>query len=114
MKKVIAITLLFLFIPTFAMADLIPAMYDNQVDFSNMSNAELTELRELIDAELSARSKMKRSAPQQEDDAGYVWVSRSGKKYHMDKACSNMKNPQKISLTEATQAGKTPCSKCTK
>lgn len=41
-----------------------------------------------------------------------VWVVGEGKKYHSDPTCSNMKNPQELSLDEAISRGKTPCSKC--
>lgn len=41
-----------------------------------------------------------------------VWVSGTGKKYHRNSTCSNMNNPQQISLDEATALGLTPCKKC--
>ena len=47
-----------------------------------------------------------------EDDTVYVWVSSSGKKYHSDPDCSNMKNPSKITKEKAESTGRTPCSKC--
>ena len=41
-----------------------------------------------------------------------VWVSRTGKKYHSNPHCSNMKEPWKMTLDEAVAMGRTPCSKC--
>lgn len=41
-----------------------------------------------------------------------VWVSNSGKRYHGNPSCSNMKNPQEISLEDAVSRGLTPCKKC--
>lgn len=44
----------------------------------------------------------------------YVWVPRSGKKYHYKKSCSNMRNPSKITKKKAIQQGYTACKKCVK
>lgn len=41
-----------------------------------------------------------------------VWVAGSGTKYHSSSSCSNMKNPKKMTVTDAKKAGYTPCSKC--
>ena len=41
-----------------------------------------------------------------------VWVSRKGTKYHYSSACSGMKNPIAMTLQQALDAGKSPCSKC--
>lgn len=41
-----------------------------------------------------------------------VWISGSGKKYHSNASCSGMKNPTKVSLSDAQAAGRTACSKC--
>lgn len=40
-----------------------------------------------------------------------VWVTTSGKKYHSNPNCSNMKSPFQIPLKEA-QEKRDPCSKC--
>ena len=47
-----------------------------------------------------------------ENQSQKVWVSGSGKKYHSNSSCSNMKSPKQITLTEAKAQGKTACSKC--
>lgn len=41
-----------------------------------------------------------------------VWVSRTGKKYHRDPTCGNMKNPIESTLDEAIASGRQPCEKC--
>lgn len=42
----------------------------------------------------------------------YVWVTENGSKYHKNANCSNMKNPDEVSLKAAEDMGKTRCSKC--
>lgn len=44
--------------------------------------------------------------------SGYVWIPKSGKKYHISDSCSGMKNPQQVPLQDAINAGYEPCSKC--
>lgn len=46
------------------------------------------------------------------DQNGQVWVTASGKKYHSNPNCSNMKSPSKITLANAKAKGYTPCKKC--
>lgn len=41
-----------------------------------------------------------------------VWIPRSGTKYHRSQACSNMKSPTEVPLSEAVDRGFTPCKKC--
>lgn len=41
-----------------------------------------------------------------------VWVTNSGKKYHRNSSCSNMKSPKQITKTDAERQGYTPCKKC--
>lgn len=47
-----------------------------------------------------------------ENNETYVYVSSSGSKYHSNSSCSNMKNPSKITKTEAESRGLSPCKKC--
>lgn len=42
----------------------------------------------------------------------YVWSTSGGSKYHSNANCSNMKDPQKITLQQALDDGKTKCSRC--
>ena len=41
-----------------------------------------------------------------------VYVSNTGKKYHLNPSCSRMKSPKKISLLEAIEKGYEPCGIC--
>ena len=41
-----------------------------------------------------------------------VWIPRTGKKYHSNERCSNMKNPSYVTIEEAVRRGFTPCKKC--
>lgn len=51
------------------------------------------------------------SADEDEDEI-YVWVAKSGKRYHRYEDCSNMKNPQQMTMSQAKKRGKTPCHVC--
>lgn len=53
-------------------------------------------------------------APTVSKNTTYVWVPRTGKKYHYKKTCSNMKNPSKIKKSLAIKRGYTACKKCAK
>ena len=41
-----------------------------------------------------------------------VWIPKSGKKYHSNSGCSNMKNPTQVTKEEAENRGYDPCKKC--
>ena len=42
-----------------------------------------------------------------------VWVStKGGTRYHTSPRCSNMKEPEKLSVDEAVKRGFTPCQNC--
>jgi len=49
---------------------------------------------------------------EEKGDEGEVWIPRTGKKYHSDKNCSNMKDPNAVSRSEAERLGYTACKKC--
>jgi len=42
----------------------------------------------------------------------FVWIPKSGKKYHSYAGCSNMKNPSQVTKQEAINRGYGACSKC--
>lgn len=42
----------------------------------------------------------------------YVWITEKGKRYHASPDCSNMKAPYRVSLNDAQDMGRTPCTKC--
>ena len=41
-----------------------------------------------------------------------VWIPESGKKYHSNANCSNMRNPRQILRQEAAELGFEPCKRC--
>lgn len=41
-----------------------------------------------------------------------VWISKTGKKYHSNPNCGNMKNPSQVTITQAKEQNRTPCSNC--
>ena len=47
-----------------------------------------------------------------ETDPTLVYVTGTGKKYHLNPSCSRMKSPTQISLLEAIQKGYEPCNIC--
>ena len=47
-----------------------------------------------------------------ETQKSYVWASRTGKRYHSNEYCSNMKSPRQITLEEAEAEGLSPCQNC--
>ncbi len=46
------------------------------------------------------------------EEKTYVYVSKSGSKYHSKADCSNMKNAEKMTLKEAKNRGLSPCKRC--
>lgn len=46
------------------------------------------------------------------DVGGTVYIPKTGKKYHSNPNCSNMKNPRQVSLSDAKSKGYTACKKC--
>ena len=55
-------------------------------------------------------SDTKKNSNKQTSSA-YVWIPRTGSKYHSRSSCSNMKSPSKVKKSEAISRGYTPCSK---
>lgn len=45
-------------------------------------------------------------------DTEMVWITSKGKRYHSNPSCSNMIDPEEISLSDAEDMGYTPCQKC--
>lgn len=59
-----------------------------------------------------ANKKSNSSASKSNVKVKYVWIPRTGKKYHYKKTCSNMKSPKKVKLSYAKQKKYTACKKC--
>lgn len=65
-----------------------------------------------VKSELPASPVNETANPSSAGDETMVWASESGSKYHQDKTCSNMSNPQQISLHDAEEMGLSPCKRC--
>ncbi len=64
-------------------------------------------------AQLQAQQEAQRQTQQQaQQNSTYVYIPRTGSKYHSNPNCSNMKNPTSIPLSQAQSQGYQPCSKC--
>lgn len=50
--------------------------------------------------------------PEPNPTGAMVWIPRSGTKYHSYSGCSNMKNPAKVTQSQAEARGYTPCKRC--
>lgn len=57
-------------------------------------------------------TEQKPSNDNQASSGAMVWIPNSGSKYHSYSGCSNMKNPQQVTKTEAENQGYEPCKKC--
>lgn len=42
----------------------------------------------------------------------YVWIPKTGERYHIKSKCSGMKNPSKVTESTAINLGYTRCKKC--
>lgn len=64
--------------------------------------------------EPTAKPKEQGKAKKSSGSGQLVWIPNSGKRYHSNKNCSNMKNPTQVTIEEAINLGFTPCKKCFK
>lgn len=64
------------------------------------------------------KAKINNDKPDSNDDddehpsSEYVWIPKTGSKYHKTSTCSGMKSPRRVTLQEAKKRGYKPCSKC--
>lgn len=77
--------------------------------------AWLAELETLVQQEaggLIGLSTFYDASSQLADSEPMVWIPKSGSKYHSSPTCSNMKNPQEVTLSQAISRGYDPCKRC--
>lgn len=60
----------------------------------------------------SSRGDVSNDSGQSSSSGTMVWIPNSGKKYHRNSSCSNMKNPTQVTLEYAQSHGYTACKKC--
>lgn len=71
-----------------------------------------TNKKKKTTASTSAGSNQQ-TTTQKADGEARVWIpTNGGKKYHSRSGCSNMKNPQEVTISEAKSRGFTPCGRC--
>ena len=58
--------------------------------------------------------KTSNKTPAVNKNVKYVWIPKSGTKYHYKKSCGGMRNPSKVKISVAKKKGYTACKKCVK
>lgn len=79
------------------------------------ANQNITENSEPSNSNTETASEVPSSsyeAPVTNNISTMVWIPRTGKKYHRNSSCSNMKNPTQVTLEDAQARGYEPCKKC--
>lgn len=80
---------------------------------STLTDDELISLQEALANELTVRGLSDSASNEnQTTSEPFVWIPKSGSKYHRNSSCSNMKDPTKVLLTEAIRLGYEPCKRC--
>lgn len=78
-----------------------------------LSDEDLIALMEAVTAEVEARGLLTQEKAYKAPTGDiYVWVPKSGSKYHDTSSCSNMTSPSQVTLEMAVELGYTPCKKC--
>lgn len=78
---------------------------------SSENSSQTTENNSSTETVISSKSDVVASNSQ---NAETVWISKSGKKYHVKSSCSGMKSATAITKSEAVSQGYEPCKKCCK
>jgi hypothetical protein len=76
---------------------------------ASLQEVRLTKPKAQVQQQSTAQVSKPAAQPKAEV---YVYVSRTGTKYHSNPYCSNMKNPWYMTLGEALAMGRGACSKC--
>ncbi|WP_331476330.1 DNA/RNA non-specific endonuclease [Anaerostipes sp.] len=61
-----------------------------------------------------SNKKTSNKTPAVNKNVKYVWIPKSGTKYHYKKSCGGMRNPSKVKISVAKKKGYTACKKCVK
>lgn len=77
-------------------------------DSKNSSNKSTTKKK----TTKKVSTKKKNTKKSNTASSSYVWIPRTGSKYHSRSSCSNMKNPSKVKKSDAIARGYEPCSRC--
>ncbi len=91
--------------------------YDSLLLYYDSLYEKTTKLEERI-SQIAAEENLKNTNTKTdttttvENSDEYVWITKSGEKYHKENCSSLKKNSKKITLTQAQQSGKEPCKMC--
>lgn len=92
-----------------------------QAELEAQRQAEFEAQRQAELATKQAAQQSAATAPQQGGQSSasvttpqetMVWISETGRKYHRNSGCSNMKSPTQVTKSEAEARGLIPCKKC--
>ena len=90
----------------------------NEITINVVDSVKKAE-EERRQAELAEQQRQEELRQQQleeqaskEQSEEYVYIPSSGSKYHSNSSCSNMRNPSKVTKSEAEAQGYDPCKKC--
>lgn len=75
-------------------------------------SAPIIKVQPYVEPSSTYEEKNANRTTQDQKSSVMVWVPKSGKKYHSNKSCSNMKNPKQMDINDAIAAGYGACSKC--
>lgn len=94
--------------------EIIPYILPNEVGESANENAdEMNASSEDSASEISENNSLNvQDETVQDENESFVWITSTGKKYHSNSDCSNMKNPKKVTKDYAEEKNYTPCKKC--
>lgn len=107
-------------IPETAVPTTVPQTIEMTAETEETAAPETTEVPTTIptteyhtepakDPEVIVPSTTKATEPREE----MVWVpTKGGRRYHSRSSCSNMSNPQEVTISQAKSRGFTPCKKC--
>ena len=79
-------------------------------DFS--ADKDAYDERIAAEAAAAAAAEREEEEARQETQGVMVWIPRTGSCYHSNQFCSNMKNPSKVTLSEAESWGYRACKRC--
>lgn len=91
-----------------------PAETETMTEIETSAEAQTTtEVRTIIETRTEIDTPPE-TIPYTDTQERMVWIVDTGKKYHSNQNCSNMKSPYQISISDATARGYEACKKCYK
>ena len=86
---------------------------EDEVEPESKSADKVEKLKKKKKTKKTKKTKKKsKKKSKKKKKTTYVWIPRTGSKYHKSSRCSNMRSPSKVSLSAAKSLGYTKCSKC--